>query len=280
MEADINLLEEKAINEALKGNFEKAVEINKQITAKDSSNIDAYLRLGFAYLQLNNLNAAKRYYYKALKFQPANQIAKINLEKINILEKIGKSKNFEKNNLSLDPNLFLNIPGKTKIVPLVNLGQINLLAKLKVGQKVFLKIKKRRIEVRTGQNEYIGALPDDISKRLIFFLSAKSSYSTYIKEAAKNQVDVFIKEETKGKKSAKLLSFPKNIQDDLKTMEKKEEDEDDDKKETEEFKTDEDEEDEEKEKPLDLETLAEELPEKEDYHQDVSIEEDNEELKD
>lgn len=272
MNIDLNFLEEEAINEALKGNFQNAIEINKQIVAKDSSNIDAYLRLGFAHLQLNNLNAAKRYYYKALKLQPANQIAKINLEKINILGKKGKYKNFEKNSLSLDPNLFLNIPGKTKIVPLVNLGQINLLAKLKIGQKVFLKIKKRRIEVRTEQNEYIGALPDDISKRLIFFIASKSSYSTYIKEAFKNQVDVFIKEETKSKKVAKLPSFPKNIQDDLKIMEKKDEDEE----ETEKPKTEDEEE--EKEKPVDLETLAEEVFEKENHQQDVSIEEDKEEL--
>ncbi|EKE13822.1 MAG: tetratricopeptide TPR_2 repeat protein, partial [uncultured bacterium] len=204
---NLEFLEEEAINEALKGNYKKAIEVNKQIISDNPSYLDAHLRLGFAYFQINNFNCAKRYYQNALKIQPANQIAKNNLEKIRILGKKGKDKNDKKNNTPLDPNLFLNIFGKTKVIPLVNLGQINLLAKLKVGQKINLKIKKRRLEVRNKQKEYIGALPDDISKRLIYFILAKSSYSAYIKETSKKHVDIFVKEETKGKKVTKLISF-------------------------------------------------------------------------
>ncbi|KXK08851.1 MAG: hypothetical protein UZ21_OP11001000407 [Microgenomates bacterium OLB22] len=121
-----------------------------------------------------------------------------------------------KNTITADQ--FINVAGKTKITHLVHIGQADVLVNLEVGEEVYLQIKKRRVEVRTVNNEYIGALPDDISKRLIFFLEMKSTYSCYIKAATKNSVDVFIKEQFKTPKAQLYLSFPQNIQDDLKAM--------------------------------------------------------------
>lgn len=275
MSTDITILQERAINEALNGHFQKAIDFNKEIVRADSNNLEAYLRLGFASFQINDFKNAHKYYLKALKIQPANQIAKINLDKLKILGKRSRHKVTEKNTSSLDPNLFLNVIGKTKVVPLVNLGQINLLAKLKVGQRVYLKIKKRRVEIRNENNEYIGALPDDISKRLIFFIEAGSHYIAYIKEAAKNQVDVFLKEEKKGKKVERYSSFPRNIQDDLKIMSVPEGDEDNlgvEKTPHEEAEEDG------KEKPVDIEALAEEIEEKEYYPENAHFKEDKEDF--
>ncbi|KXK10578.1 MAG: hypothetical protein UZ22_OP11002000682 [Microgenomates bacterium OLB23] len=72
--------------------------------------------------------------------------------------------------------------------------------------------------MRNEQDEYVGALPDDISKRLIFLLEGKSVFNTFIKAATKNSVDVFIREEKKGRKVKNFVSFPENIQDDFKLM--------------------------------------------------------------
>lgn len=213
-------LHNEANNAALEGDFKKAIGINEAIIAEFPHDVDAHLRLGFAFMQLSDFVHSKKAYKKALKFEPLNQIAKNNLDKITILEKRGKQplKAGESQDVVIDPNLFLNIIGKTKEVSLVNIGQADTLAHLKVGENVFFKIKKRRLEVRNKENEYIGALPDDISKRLMFFLDAKSTYSIFIKSTAKNNVDVFIREEKKGRKVKNYTSFPKNIQDDLKVM--------------------------------------------------------------
>lgn len=270
-EITIDILQEKAINEALRGHFEKAIEINKEIINIDPSNFDTYLRLGFACFQINDLKHARKYYQKALKIQPANQIAKINLDKIKILEKKGRFKISKRSADELNPNLFLNIIGKTKVIPLVNLGQINLLVKLKVGQRIYLKIKKRKIEVRTEVNEYVGALPDDMSKRLIFFIEAGAQYTSYIKEAFKNEVDIFVKEEKKGKKVERYISFPRNIQDDLKIMGVTEDNIEVDKIPRQDNEDD-------KGNPLDIEALAEEMDEKEYYSEDSHLKEEKEDF--
>ncbi len=207
---DLEILEQKAIDAAINLDWQEAIKLNKKIVSRNKKAFQGYLRLGFAYLQNNKFSQAKKIYKKVLKMQPGNQIANENLEKIKILDSQG-SKKFLKTKLNFDPNLFLEIPGKTKSAALVKLGQKNILAHLTIGQVVYLKPKRRRIEIRTNSNEYVGSLPDDLSKNLFIFIKAGSEYAAYIKEVSLNRVVVFVTEEKKAKKYQKYSSFPKDI---------------------------------------------------------------------
>jgi len=221
---NIETLEKQAIDFALKHQWLEAIKLNKKILKIDPKNVSAYLRLAFAYLQLNKIDEAKKTYRKLLKIQPGNLIANENLEKIAVLEEKKIKKLDHPSNLHLDPDIFLEIPGKTAVVQLINLGQKNILAQLNVGQKLILRIRKRKIEARTENNQYVGFLPDDISRRLIFFIKAKSRYSCYIKEIGLKKVVVFIKEEEKGEKVSKFISFPKNLQSNIEALKQTETD--------------------------------------------------------
>ena len=208
---NIEQLENLSIDAAVKLNWQLAIDINEQILKQDKKNLSAYLRLGFALSQMHKFEDAITNYKKALKLQPSNNIAIENLERLTVLQ-FRTTKKSKKTSGNLDPNLFLESTGKTKSVALVNVGQKNILAQLTVGQEVELKIKKRKVEIRTLEHEYIGSLPDDLSRRLLIFLKAKSKYKVFIKEASLSKVIVFIKEEAKGKKVQHYLSFPQNIQ--------------------------------------------------------------------
>src|SRR3989344_315580 len=220
MESTIQRLQDRAIEAAVAGDWSSAIELSKQILKLSPNNLEAHLGLGFANMQTNQLDLAARYYRKAILIEPGNHIARNNLDKLTVLRKKKVGKNQSLDNFSSSSHLkeFINVIGKTKIVELVNIGQAEVLANLKVGQHVELKAKKRRIEVRTLNGDYIGALPDDISKRLLFFIEAGSIYKVYIKSALKNQVEIFVSEDKKGAKVKNFISFPKNIQDDLKVM--------------------------------------------------------------
>ncbi len=219
---NLQILEQQAINAAIKNNWKEAVKLNEQIIRNDKNNVDVYLRLGFAQMQIGNITAAKKCYKKAQKLQPSNYIIKENLERIQILE-TGKPVGVGSKTVSMDPYLFLETPGKTKTISLVNLGQKNVLAQLTIGQEVLLLPKKRKIEIRSKDKEYIGSLPDDISKRLTILMKAGSIFSTHIKSANLSNVIIFIKEEKKGKKVQKYTSFPTNIQARLGEMSQEEE---------------------------------------------------------
>ena len=218
----IDQIEMQAVNSAIDFNWQLAVDLNKKIIKIDKNNLAAYLRLGFASIRLQKYDDAIKYYRKTLKIQPSNNVAKENLERIKILQSKTARKS-KKAPVYLNPNLFLEIPGKTKSVGLVNLGQKNILAQLSVGQEVVQKIKKRKVEVRTKENEYIGSLPDDLSRRLLVFLKAKSKYGVFIKEASLSRITVFIREDKKGKKVQHYLSFPQNIQSQIAEMQSEKE---------------------------------------------------------
>lgn len=226
MDENIQVLEQEAIDAAIAANWKDAVALNQKIIQLDKKNLDAYMRLAFAYLQKGAISFAKKYYKKSLKLQPGSSAIAEYLERIKILES-KKGKKEQNSYLSLDPNLFLETPGKTKSITLVNPGQKNILAQLTVGQQVFLIPKKRKIEIRTKTKEYIGSLPDDISKRLTLFIKAGSEFSAYIKEASLTKAIIFIREEKKGRKVIKYTSFPSNIQSHLTEMTKEDEQQED-----------------------------------------------------
>lgn len=225
---NLELLEQQAVNSAIKNQWQEAIDYNLQILKIDKKNIDAYLRLAFAYFQSNQIKKAEEVYLKLKKLQPNNPLVQKQLEKIKIL----KEKNIKKISQSnLDPSIFVNVPGKTKTVFLVNPGQKDVLASLQIGQEVYLNVKKRKIEVRNDKKEYIGSLPDDISKRLIIFIKAQSEYQCFIKETDLRKVIVFLKEVKKGKKISRYTSFPvnKNIALDINNIKETEHQEEDEK---------------------------------------------------
>lgn len=207
---NIETLEERAVEAAMILDWKKAIKFNEAIIHLDKDNLSAYLRLGFSYLKQQVYKKAKYYYNKALKIQPKNRVALENIDKINILINLPKRKE-EIEMEAYNPSLFLEVPGMTKSVSLVNLGQKKDIAGLGLGQRVLFKQKNRKVEVRKGDDTYIGTLPDDLSKRLNYFLKAKSRYSCFIKEVEVGKVIVFIKEEKKGTSVSHYLSFPNNI---------------------------------------------------------------------
>lgn len=213
---DISNLEKQAIDNAMNGQWTEAIGFNENIIKIDKKNIEAHLRLGFAYLQINKIKKAKQCYTHALKIQPSNNFVKKNLERIKILE---SKKLTYLNNSPVDPLLFVDIPGKTKTVSLVNCGPKSVLAKLTVGQKVFLISKKRRVEIRTENKEYTGCLPDDLSKRLAIFIKNGGIFSVYIKETTLKHTIVLIKEEKKGAKMTRFIAFPTNSNNNLYRLE-------------------------------------------------------------
>src|SRR3989344_4236153 len=112
-----NDLAQKAISAAISGNWENAVEINQKILQIDKENIDALNRFAKAYSELGNIVKAKSVSSKVLGLDPYNKIANKCIERWKGLKQ-GESVRSH----GVTGNLFIEEPGKTKIVSLINLG--------------------------------------------------------------------------------------------------------------------------------------------------------------
>lgn len=183
---------QKAIQAALLCNWKEAEEINLRILKENPKSTQALNRLAYALLQQSKIDEAKKIYSKVLKIDKYNQIAAKNLQKVSNLKKIDRK--IDGQLPIIHPALFLEEPGKTKSTTLLNVAPFSILSSLTIGQEVFLHPKRFSIEVRDSQKRYLGALPDDLSFRLLRFLKEGNLYKVFIKSISKNASSVFIKE--------------------------------------------------------------------------------------
>ncbi|KKR78610.1 MAG: Tetratricopeptide TPR_2 repeat protein [Microgenomates group bacterium GW2011_GWB1_40_9] len=197
-------LQDQAILCALAQHWKEAIQINLQIIKQERTNIDAHNRLGYAFMKNGQPIKSKEIFTKVLKLDPYNQIAQKNLKKISLLKKgaitIASCED-------ISPLLFLEEPGKTKIVDCINTAPMNVLSVLTCGQKIQLVPKAHSIDVRDMQNAYIGALPDDLAFRLLKLMDAGNEYAVFVKGVSKNCVSIFIRETKRGKKLTNQPSF-------------------------------------------------------------------------
>lgn len=193
-----------AIQCALNQDWKTAIRINLELLELGAADVETLNRLAFAYLKSGNVNLAKTTYRKVLKIDKYNPIAVKNLK---WMENLTRKDIHGDITISPSPTIFLEEPGKTKIVGLVHLAPFRILCNLITAQIVSLIAKKHSIEVRDGNNTYLGALPDDLAFRLLRFIAAGNTYDAYIKNVSKNTVTLFIRELKRGKKFNDIPSF-------------------------------------------------------------------------
>lgn len=198
------LSDDAAIKAALSQNWKAAVTINTFLSQQDDKNIEAVNRLGFAYMQLGQFTRAKRIYQKVITIDPYNQIALKNIRKLGSMKKMLPTTHRSSH---LTPALFLEEPGKTKIVSCVNLAPATDISSLTPGEEVFLKVRSHCIEVRSKDNTYQAALPDDLAFKLIKLISGGNKYIAIVKSADKKVLMLLVREVSRGKKFAHQPSF-------------------------------------------------------------------------
>ena len=199
-------LKSQAIQTALMGDWNTAVSINKDLLKENPNDIDTLNRLAFAFSAIGKLKDARSVYQKVLEIDLNNPIAVRNLKQ---MIEANKNKNL-KNSSPLSSclhNIFLEEAGKTKVVELTNVAQPKIISCLKAGESLNLVIKRSKIFVLGNQKEYIGMLPEDISRRLIKFLKGGNIYEAYVKAIKAHKIFIFIRETKRIKRFKNQPSF-------------------------------------------------------------------------
>ena len=192
-----------AIRFALTRNWKDAIRANTKILKINSKDIDAWNRLGFAHLQCGAFAEAKKSFQKALKIDPYNQIAQKNIDRLDHI----KQKDVGDLGMTGSPLVFIEEPGKTKIVQAINTAPASILSRLIAGQHVHLKPKRNCIEIRTESDIYLGAMPDDLSFKLGKLIEAGNQYTVFVKSVGKKALTVFVREIARGKRFEHQPSF-------------------------------------------------------------------------
>jgi tetratricopeptide (TPR) repeat protein len=195
-----------AIALAMQGRWQEAVAANKEIIESFPTDVDAYNRLGRAYIELGEYSKAKEAYGRAIELDPYNVIAQKNLQRLSYLGEavVGSEANSDK----AKPQYFIEETGKAGVVNLYHLAPREVLAKMVAGDRVYLKIDGPGLMVENGRGEYLGQVEPRHSQRLIKLMEGGNQYTAAIVSSAEDKVTVIIREVYQDPSQAGQLSFP------------------------------------------------------------------------
>jgi tetratricopeptide (TPR) repeat protein len=206
-------LGEEARKAAFEGNWEDAVTLNLQIIDRFQKDADAFNRLGRAYISLGNLDEAKEAYSKALRADPANLIARRNLQRLEILRGQGGQPAVGVSRPGPMPRTtaFLEEVGKTWVDELVNPGELPLLADISAGEELRLSQENDRLVVRRANGDRVGEIEPKTGRRVMDLMVSGNRYEIFALGLTGQTLRIIVREIYRDPSVATTVSFPRQI---------------------------------------------------------------------
>jgi len=206
-------LGEEARKAAFEGNWEDAVTLNLQIIDRFQKDADAFNRLGRAYISLGNLDEAKEAYSKALRADPANLIARRNLQRLEILRGQGGRTSPAVSRPGPMPRTtaFLEEVGKTWVDELVNPGELPLLADISAGEELRLSQEDDRLVVLRANGDRVGEVEPKTGRRVMDLMVSGNRYEIFALGLTGQTLRIIIREIYRDPSVATTVSFPRQI---------------------------------------------------------------------
>ncbi|HET8909592.1 MAG TPA: tetratricopeptide repeat protein [Ktedonobacterales bacterium] len=200
-------LSEQAIQMARESHWDEAVAVNRELLTLMPHDTSTLNRLGKALSEVGQYSEAKRAYTEALEHDPANNIARKNLERISTLsdEPASDGRHAAER---IDPRLFIEETGKTGFTMLVDLASREVIARLSAGDQVYFAPEGQVLYVTNAADERIGRVEPRLANRLIKFMTGGNKYAAGIADLSETEVRLLIRETFQHPSQFGKVSFP------------------------------------------------------------------------
>lgn len=199
-----------AIQMALQGRWNEAVELNRSIIESFPTDVDSFNRLGKAMTELGRYADARDAYNRGLEIDPLNSIAQKNLTRLQTLGADKKKVAPKTANQKISPQMFIEEMGKTGVTILAR-PDMDVAARLTAGDLVSLGRRNGTIIVKSLGEELIGEIEPKLGGRLIKLMDGGNEYVAAIFGLSPTEVRVFIRETFQDASQTGKLSFPPTI---------------------------------------------------------------------
>jgi len=197
---------QEAISLAMQSRWQEAVTVNQSIIELFPTDIDAYNRLGRAFMELGEFAKAKAAYSRGLELDPDNAIAQKNLQRLSLLSTSKIKVKEERREVS--PDLFIGEMGKAGVVNLQNLAPREVLASMAAGNQVYLKVRGQQLIVESEHGEYLGLVEPPHGFRLARLIEGGNKYTAAIVNIDNSTARVIIREVFQHPSQIGRPSFP------------------------------------------------------------------------
>ncbi len=203
-----------AVAAAVDGQWEQALAANDALLARFPHDAEALNRKGRALIELRQLNAARDAYTESLKSDPANMIARRNLQR---LEKLynrpeGSLEGTKPTEAVLPrQNIFIEETGKTWVDELVNPAEETRLYEVSPGEQLVIVVEDDKVFVDTALGIRLGEVGAPIGQRIANLIAGGNRYEVYALGISGQSLRVIIREMHQDPSQLTLISFPEQV---------------------------------------------------------------------
>lgn len=196
-----------AVTLALQCRWQEAIEVNEEILRLFPEDVEAYNRLGRAWMELGESQQARMSFEKALGLAPTNAIARRNLERLAWLG-TPIPKDHPLDSIPQSPRLFEEETGKSGVTSLIRQAPEAVLKRMSGGESVFLHVEKSSLIVRNRHGDYLGEVEPKLALRLTKLMGGGNCYAAAIVTVGRGELRVIIKETFRPPGQERKPSFP------------------------------------------------------------------------
>ncbi len=196
-----------AISLALKGEWQRATEVNQAILSLFSDDVDAMNRLGRAFMEINEYGRAREVLAEVALKAPYNTIAKKNLTRLEQLENIPDSGKQVRKTGSV-PRLFIAESGKSGTTVLQKPAAAGVAASIAPGELANLVVENQAIRVYVRDDEYLGQVEPKLARRLLRLIDGGNRYEAAVIGVNDWGISLIIREIYRHPSMHSISSFP------------------------------------------------------------------------
>ncbi|PKB64093.1 MAG: hypothetical protein BZY80_04155 [SAR202 cluster bacterium Io17-Chloro-G2] len=196
-----------AINMAMSGEWEQAVQANRTILESSPGQVDVMNRLGKALMELARYQESREILEEVASLAPHNNIVKKNLARLDQLEQQPAAAKQERRSAG-NMRIFIEEGGKAGITVLQKPAPGQTVPRVMPGDPVELKFQQNRIFAYTQHDECLGQIGLKLALRLNRLTAAGNKYEAAIIGAGQQGISVILRETFRHPSMRGVCSFP------------------------------------------------------------------------
>ena len=201
-------LDREAVDLALKGEWERAVEVNRAILELFSDDVETMNRLSKALIELGNYDEAGVVLDRVCNIAPYNNIARRNRARLEQMRGSSVAATRHARKHTGAPQLFIGESGKSATTVLRQTNRDVSPAAISPGDPVSLAIEHHGVSVYSEEGEYLGQVEPRLGHRLARLIEGGNTYESAVLAVNDGAISIIIHETRRHRSLQNVASFP------------------------------------------------------------------------
>ena len=201
-------LDREAVDLALKGEWERAAQVNRAILELSSDDVEAMNRLAKALIESAGYEEAGGVLDRLGKVAPHNNIARKNRARLEQMRTSSVATARQARRLKGAPQLFIGESGKSATTVLRQTPRGLSLALISPGDPVTLRLEHHSLNVYADDGQYLGQVDPRLGHRLSRLIEGGNAYAAAIIGVNDQGISITIHETRRDRRLLNVASFP------------------------------------------------------------------------